>query len=143
MVAVWGRGRVGVHFAPRADAHDMGDSDLAATFGHVAPEFGRRRIAFLCARESESGVRLGPALKDAFGSVYIANEGFTQASATRALAAGEADAVAFGKLFIANPTCRAALPAARLSTLGTMPPSVRRALPATRLPGARGGGGGV
>jgi 2,4-dienoyl-CoA reductase-like NADH-dependent reductase (Old Yellow Enzyme family) len=103
VVGVWGKGRVGVHLAPRADAHDMGDSDLGATFGYVARELGRRRIAFLCARESENGVRLGPALRSAFGGVYIANEGFTQASATRALASGEADAVAFGKLFIANP----------------------------------------
>ena len=103
VVAVFGRGRVGMHLAPRADAHDMGDSNLPATFGYVARELGRRRIAFLCARESEGGVRLGAALKSAFGGVYIANEGFTQASATRALAAGEADAVAFGKLFIANP----------------------------------------
>jgi|SRR5580704_52770 2,4-dienoyl-CoA reductase-like NADH-dependent reductase (Old Yellow Enzyme family) len=103
VVGVFGRGRVGVHLAPRADAHDMGDSDLGATFGYAARELGRRRIAFLCARESQAGVRLGPALKAAFGGVYVANEGFTQASAARALAAGEADAVAFGKLFIANP----------------------------------------
>jgi len=35
--------------------------------------------------------------------VYVANEGFDQASAEAVLEAGEADAVAFGKLFIANP----------------------------------------
>ncbi len=103
VVSVFGAGRVGVHLAPRADAHDMGDSDLGATFGYAARELGVRRIAFLCARESLAGVRLGPALKTAFGGVFIANEGFDQASAERVLAAGEADAVAFGKLFIANP----------------------------------------
>ncbi|MBS0377394.1 MAG: alkene reductase [Proteobacteria bacterium] len=103
VVSVFGAGRVGVHLAPRADAHDMGDSDLGATFGHAARELGRRGIAFLCARESLAGVRLGPALKAAFGGVFIANEGFDQGSAERVLAAGEADAVAFGKLFIANP----------------------------------------
>ena len=47
--------------------------------------------------------RLGPKLKAAFGGVYIANEKFTYETAERAVAAGEADAVAFGKLFIANP----------------------------------------
>ena len=35
--------------------------------------------------------------------VYIANEKFTQETAEQVLASGEADAVAFGKLFIANP----------------------------------------
>ncbi len=103
VVAVWGAGRVGMHLAPRADSHDMGDSDLPATFGYVARELGRRKIAFICAREAVREPRLGPALKTAFGGVYIANEMFTQASAQEALDKGEADAVAFGKLFIANP----------------------------------------
>ena len=103
VVSVWGAGRVGMHLAPRGDAHDMGDSDLPATFGYVASELGKRKIAFLCARESLKEPRLGPALKKAFGGVYIANEGFTPETAKATLAAGEADAVAFGKLFIANP----------------------------------------
>jgi len=103
VISVWGAGRVGMHLAPRADAHDMGDSDLAATFGYVAHELGKRKIAFLCARESAKEPRLGPTLKAAFGGTYVANEGFTRESAEAALAAGEADAVAFGKLFIANP----------------------------------------
>jgi 2,4-dienoyl-CoA reductase-like NADH-dependent reductase (Old Yellow Enzyme family) len=42
-------------------------------------------------------------LKSAFGGSYIANEKFTRATASQALAAGEADAVAFGVLFLANP----------------------------------------
>ncbi|MBR0664831.1 alkene reductase [Roseomonas hellenica] len=103
VVGVWGAGRVGMHLAPRADSHDMGDSDLPATFGHVARELGQRKIAFICAREAVKEPRLGPQLKAAFGGVYIANESFTQESAEAVLAAGEADAVAFGKLFIANP----------------------------------------
>ncbi|MEB3328675.1 MAG: alkene reductase [Candidatus Sericytochromatia bacterium] len=108
-IAVWGPGRVGVHLAPRGDSHTMGDSDPAATFGYVARELGRRSIAFLCAREHQGRDSLGPALKEAFGGVFIANEGFTGASAEAALSAGEADAVAFGRLFIANPDLPARL----------------------------------
>ena len=102
-IAVWGADRVGLHLAPRGDAHDMGDSDPAATFGYIARETGRRKIAFLCARENHSAPALGPQLKAAFGGVFIANEGFTKASAEAAIAAGSADAVAWGKPFIANP----------------------------------------
>jgi 2,4-dienoyl-CoA reductase-like NADH-dependent reductase (Old Yellow Enzyme family) len=102
-IGVWGPGRVGVHLAPRGDSHTMGDSDPAETFGHVARELGRRGIAFLCAREHQAADSLGPSLKQAFGGVFIANEAFTGASAEAAIAAGEADAVAFGRLFIANP----------------------------------------
>jgi 2,4-dienoyl-CoA reductase-like NADH-dependent reductase (Old Yellow Enzyme family) len=92
-----------MHLAPRGDAHSMGDSDPATTFGYVVRELGKRRLAFLCARESVGATRLGPQLKQAFGGVYIANEGHTRDSAEELLRAGEADAVAFGKAFIANP----------------------------------------
>jgi 2,4-dienoyl-CoA reductase-like NADH-dependent reductase (Old Yellow Enzyme family) len=103
LTSIWGAGRVGVHLAPRGDSHDMGDSDKLGTFGYVARELGKRRIAFICARERLGPDRIGPQLKAAFGGVYIANEGFTRETAEQTLAAGEADAVAFGKLFIANP----------------------------------------
>lgn len=103
VISVWGAGRVGMHLAPRGDAHSMGDSDPAALFGHVARELGRRGLAFLCVREHTGPGRLGPQLKAAFAGAYIANERFSFETATQALAAGEADAVAFGKLFIANP----------------------------------------
>jgi len=103
VIGVWGPGRVGMHLAPRGDTHSMGDSNLAATFGYVAKELGRRQIAFLCARESLGEHRLGPQLKAAFGGAYIANEGLNRDSAEAVIQSGEADAVAFGKLFIANP----------------------------------------
>jgi 2,4-dienoyl-CoA reductase-like NADH-dependent reductase (Old Yellow Enzyme family) len=103
VISVWGAGRVGMHLAPRGDAQSMGDSNPRATFGYVARELGRRKIAFLCVREHAGAGRIGPELKKAFGGVYIANEAFTQETAERTLAAGEADAVAFGKLFLANP----------------------------------------
>ena len=103
LISVWGARRVGVHLAPRGDSHDMGDSDRLATFGYVARQLSQRRVAFLCVRERLGEGRIGPQLRAAFDGVYIANEGFTRATAEQVLAAGEADAVAFGKLFIANP----------------------------------------
>ena len=102
-VAVWGAGRVGVHLSPRADAHDMGDSDLPCLFGYVARELGKRGIAFLCAREHEGPDSLAPMMKAEFGGVFIANEGYTRETAEAAVAAGRADAVAFGVPYIATP----------------------------------------
>ncbi len=103
VISVWGADRVGMHLAPRGDAHDMGDSNPLATFGYVARELGKQGIAFICARESLGDKRIGPQLKAAFGGSYIANEGFTQATANQVLAAGEVDAVAFGVPLLANP----------------------------------------
>lgn len=103
VLGVWEPGRVGVHLAPRADSHDMGDSNRAQTFTHVARELGKRNIAFLCAREREADDSLSPSLKEAFGGVFIANERFSKDQANAWLASGKADAVAFGVPFIANP----------------------------------------
>ena len=102
-VSVWGPGRVGLHLAPRGDSHDMHDSDPLATFGYVARQARLRRLAFICAREHTGAGRIGPHLKVLFGGVYIGNEQFTGESAGHALDAGEVDAVAFGRAFIANP----------------------------------------
>jgi len=101
--AVFGADRVGMHLSPRGDIHGMGDIDPRATFTYLATELGKRKLAFLMAREFYAEDRLGPDLKKAFGGVYIANEKYTQAEAEQVIQAGEADAVAFGKLFIANP----------------------------------------
>jgi 2,4-dienoyl-CoA reductase-like NADH-dependent reductase (Old Yellow Enzyme family) len=103
VVSVWGAERVGMHLAPRGDAHDMGDSNASAVFLHVARELGKRKLAFVCAREHFDEAPLGPAFKQAFGGVYIANENFTAESAREAIRAGSVDAVAFGKAAIANP----------------------------------------
>ncbi len=102
-IAVWGADRVGMHLAPACDTHTMGDSNPAETFGYIARELGKRGIAFICAREAQKENWLGPQLKKAFGGVYIANQQLTKERAEKLLAAGDADAVAFGQLFIANP----------------------------------------
>ncbi|MDR0533613.1 MAG: alkene reductase [Verrucomicrobiales bacterium] len=103
VIGVWGASRVGMHLAPRGDAHDIGDSNPLATFGYVARELGKRRLAFICARESLGENRIGPQLKKEFGGIWVANEKFTLETANQVLAANEADAVAFGIPFIANP----------------------------------------
>jgi 2,4-dienoyl-CoA reductase-like NADH-dependent reductase (Old Yellow Enzyme family) len=103
VLSVWEADQVGMHLAPRMDSHSMGDSDRLGTFSYVARELGERGLAFICAREHKAEDWIGPQLKKIFGGVYIANEGFTLESAQAVLAAGEADAVAWGKQFIANP----------------------------------------
>ena len=111
VIGVWGAERVGMHLAPRADSHDMGDANRAETFTYVAQELGKRGIAFICSREKEADDSIGPLIKEAFGGPYIVNERFTKATANAALARGVADAVAFGVPFIANPDLPARLAA--------------------------------
>jgi N-ethylmaleimide reductase len=102
-ISVWSAGRVGMHLAPRGDAHSMGDSNPLGTFGYVAEQLGKRGIAFIFIRESLGANRIGPELKRRFGGILIANEGFNRETAQQVVASGEADVVSFGKDFISNP----------------------------------------
>lgn len=102
-IDVWGAGRVGVHLSPRADAHGMFDANPQETFIYVAKALAARKIAFICLREYQANDSLLGQIKQAFGGAVIANEKFDFASAQTLVEQGQADAVAFGKLFIANP----------------------------------------
>jgi 2,4-dienoyl-CoA reductase-like NADH-dependent reductase (Old Yellow Enzyme family) len=108
-ISVWGGDRVGMHLAPRCDSHDMGDSNPAATFGHLAGELGKRKLAFLFLREHVAPDRLAPALKRAFAGAVIGNEQYTLELSRADLDQGIVDAVGFGRSFIANPDLPARL----------------------------------
>ncbi|MCU1318836.1 MAG: alkene reductase [Edaphobacter sp.] len=102
-VSVFGSSRVGMHLAPRGDSHGISDSNLEATFSYVARELGKRKLAFIAAREHVGPDSLGANLKQLFGGVFVANEAIDQKVGQQLLDEGKADAIAFGKLFIANP----------------------------------------
>jgi 2,4-dienoyl-CoA reductase-like NADH-dependent reductase (Old Yellow Enzyme family) len=102
-ISVWGADRVGLHLNLRGDSHSMNDSNKSATFGYVASETRKRGLAFICARESLAQPRIAPEIRKAFGGAFVANDGFTKETGNEILERGEADAVAFGKIYIANP----------------------------------------
>ncbi|TAM90112.1 MAG: alkene reductase [Candidimonas sp.] len=102
-IGVWGSDRVGVHLSPHHNLHSVWDSDTPALFSRVAQELGQRRIAFLLVRETNEDRSLTPLLKREFGGAIVVNGGYDLALAQRAVDERRADAVAFGKPFIANP----------------------------------------
>lgn len=103
VISVWGADRVGYHIAPKGDSHGISDSNPEATFTYLAEELGKRKIAFLFAREKQDETTLGPKLKKAFGGVYVANEKLSKETAESLIEEGHADAVSFGLNFISNP----------------------------------------
>lgn len=110
---VWGSDRVGVRISPVHTFNDMYDSQPNLTFGHVARELNRFGLAYLHVVGSRYGdgtypVRSGQPfdeqiLRDAFHGTYMANAGYDRSRAFAALNSGDADLIAFGSLFIANP----------------------------------------
>ena len=104
LIEVWGAGRVGVHLAPRGDEHDMGDRDPRETFGYALEQLGKRKIAFFFTREYLAEDSISEYMKQRSGGVpYIANMKLSREDALDLLQSGKADAVSFGKAYIANP----------------------------------------
>lgn len=107
---VWGAERVGLRLSPLNPFNDIHDSDPQATFGYVAGQLNRFGLAYLhiTALGADAPGAAGPAfdlreLRRIYTGVYMVNAGYDKARANAALAAGEADLVAFGVPYIANP----------------------------------------
>lgn len=103
VIPVFGAERVGVRLAPIFNGFSMSDSDPAKTFGHAAEMLGKYDLAYLHVMQLGAGSFDFVELKKKFGGTYIANGGYDAEKAEQAIAAGEADLVAFGSLFLANP----------------------------------------
>ncbi|WP_312586418.1 alkene reductase [Comamonas terrigena] len=101
----WPAERIGVHLNPMSNTHSMRDSDPVALFTYVAEQIAARKLGFIFSREElKDGVLpIGQHMRKVFKGTFIANDGFTQQQAEAVLASGAADAVAFGRTFIANP----------------------------------------
>ena len=126
-ISVWGADRVGVRISPSSTYGSMSDSDPQATFGYVTTELDRLGIAYLHVVEprimgtedvSHGDAAIGAQhLRKKFSRALIAAGGFTPASAEAIVTFGDADLVAFGRHFIANPD---------------LPERIRQGLPLTR-----------
>jgi N-ethylmaleimide reductase len=67
VVGVWGPERVGVRVSPSTKFHDIFDSDPASTFGYVASELKRRKIA--CMHVIEPRIKGNAEIQDGLPSV--------------------------------------------------------------------------
>ncbi|GGD18173.1 alkene reductase [Franconibacter pulveris 601] len=104
LLGEWPADRLGVHLNLMSNSYSMEDSQPAALFGYVLEQLNQRRLAFIFAREAlDFPNRIGPQIKAKFQGAWIANDGLTKESAEALIEKGEADAAAFGKLYIANP----------------------------------------
>jgi len=105
-----GADRTGVRLSPNDDPQGCGDSNSAALFSSAATALDRLNIAFLEMRASRPAStfrpgqrQLVPAIREAYNGVLALNSDYGFADASRVLRNGEADAIAFGRPFLANP----------------------------------------
>jgi N-ethylmaleimide reductase len=111
VLGVWEPERVGYKLSPHFAMFSMSDSNPIETFSYLAREMNRLQIGYLHVGEAIAGpfaapagtVRVTPILRDIFDGAVIVNGGYDARSANAAIASGEADLVAFGVPFLANP----------------------------------------
>ena len=115
VIAAWDSGHVGIRLSPFGTFGTMSDSDPQALFTYVIGELATRNLAYLhliepraTAAGGSDAVVEAPEVVAMFRPVYagpiIAAGGFTPENAAVEVArAGGADAIAFGRIFIANP----------------------------------------
>lgn len=101
--------RTGIRISPVTPANGISDSDPQPLFEHIVDALSVLDLVYLHVIEGATG---GPrdiapfdyaSLRRRFGNTYMANNGYTLELSNEALDAGNADLIAFGQAFIANP----------------------------------------
>ena len=114
LISVWGSKRVAVRLGPSGSWGDMSDSNPEALFSYVARQLSTLDLAYLHLIEPRVLGNVDDDSKDPapvaaqlmrthYQGLIIAAGGFRGDTAEAILQAGDADLVAFGRDFIANP----------------------------------------
>ena len=114
-----GAGRTSVRLSPNGDSQGANDSQPYALFGAAAAALDQIGIAFLELREPGYEGTFGkgevdpvaPTIRQHFKGPLVLNSDYRADSAQAALDSGVADAIAFGRTFLANPDLPARLAA--------------------------------
>jgi len=111
VLQVWDKKRVGVRVSPTGTFNDMHDENLSETFAAAVERLNDYRIGYLHVVESTQDGRqnserdwaLLRRLREQWTGFYIVNGGYDAARGKQAVLTGCADAVAYGRAFLANP----------------------------------------
>lgn len=106
-IGVWGAGRVAVRISPLVPFNDMVDSQPATLVTYVAKKLSGRGIAFLEIRHENHALPEEQAIlavtRRNFQGVLMSNGSYTRESGESTVASGAADAIVYGRPYIANP----------------------------------------
>lgn len=104
VIDVFGKDRVGYRISPNGAYNSMSDSNPRETFSYLTRRLSDLGIVYLHTFDPPSDANhLAPHLRTLFNGTFIVNGGYDEASGNAALASGEADLVAYGVPFLANP----------------------------------------
>ena len=110
ILTVWDAGRVGIRLSPNGSYNDMGSPDYHETFTFVVQQLNSYELAYLHVLDGlafgfhELGEPITIAeLRKVYNGTLMGNCGYDRQSAEKAIAAGDADLIAFGRPYISNP----------------------------------------
>jgi len=115
VISVWGESRVGVRISPLSPTNGMTDADPVATFTQAAGDLAALGVGYLHVIEpGVNGTLSAPAsaqspelgsgfFRPLFPGAIIAAGGHTAATGTARIERDQANLIAYGQLFIANP----------------------------------------
>src|SRR3954447_17041148 len=101
--------RTGIRISPVTPANDISDSNPQPLYDHIVDQLNALKLVYIHVVEGATG---GPrdiapfdygSLRKRFKGAYIANNGYDFELANEVLNADQADLIAFGKPYIANP----------------------------------------
>jgi N-ethylmaleimide reductase len=114
-IEVWGSNRVGVRLSPYGIANGSGEADPMPLYSHTIKSLDALGLAYLhfieprssgAGRAEVNHQNVPSAMvlyRPMWSGTLISAGGFTGETADAAIAAGHADAIAFGRIFISNP----------------------------------------
>ena len=106
-----GADRTGIRLSPNVESQGAGDSGPAALFTAAAAELARIGVSWIELRESDPHSNfqpsdtppISPAMRQVFPGPIVLNSDYDGLSAAKRMTEGVADAISFGRTFIANP----------------------------------------
>jgi N-ethylmaleimide reductase len=111
VLEVWDNKQVGVRISPTVDFNDMRDENPLDTFSVAVGKLNDFGLGYLHVVEqaqdsdgsAEEAVALSARLRTLWNGLYVVNGGYDGLKGEEALRTGHADAVAYGRAFLANP----------------------------------------
>ena len=103
VVAEIGWERTGLRLSPCGEFNDIKENDAEELYDYVIAELNMRKLAYLHIGTFDQNRDWHPIIRPKYDGIYLAGVGFDKERGERTLAEGGADAIVYGKLFLANP----------------------------------------
>lgn len=103
IVAEIGWERTGLRLSPGGEFNDIKENDAEELYDYVIAELNKRKLAYLHIGTFDQNRDWHPIIRPKYEGIYLAGVGFDKERGERTLAEGGADAIVYGKLFLANP----------------------------------------